>query len=87
MGWQDAPIKNAWEQAPTITPGIDPQTNAPYDPSIPTNMTLQQGRNAQPYKPTTMEKIGNAWDASALFTTDCPFLNASDEFAPVLTTV
>jgi len=66
MGWQDAPVKNAWEQAPTIKPGFDPQTNAPYDPSIPTNMTLEQGRNAPPYQPTTMERIGRAWDASKL---------------------
>ena len=66
MGWQDAPVKNAWEQAPAMTPGIDPQTNAPYDPSIPTNMTLEQGRNAPPYQPTTMERIGRAWDASKL---------------------
>ena len=66
MGWQDAPVKNAWEQAPTITPGFDPQTNAPYDPSIPTNMALQSNRTAAPYKPTIMENIGNAWDASKL---------------------
>jgi hypothetical protein len=66
MGWQDAPIANKWEQAPTVIPGIDPQTNAPYDPSIPTNMTLEQGRNAAPYEPTIMERIGSAWDASKL---------------------
>ena len=66
MGWQDAPVKNAWEQAPTIKPGIDPQTNAPYDPSIPTNMTLQSNRTAAPYNPSLMDKIGNAWDASKL---------------------
>lgn len=66
MGWQDAPIANKWEQAPTVQSGIDPQTNAPYDPSIPTNMTLASGRNAAPYKPTMMERIGNAWDASKL---------------------
>lgn len=66
MGWQDAPIANKWEQAPTVQPGIDPQTNAPYDPSIPTNMTLEQGRNALPYQPTVMERIGSAWDASKL---------------------
>ena len=66
MGWQDAPVKNAWEQAPTIKPGIDPQTNAPYDPSIPTNMTLQSNRTSAPYNPSVMEKIGNAWDASKL---------------------
>lgn len=66
MGWQDAPVKNAWEAAPAIKPGIDPQTNAPYDPSIPTNMTLASGRNAAPYKPSIMERIGNAWEASKL---------------------
>ena len=66
MGWQDAPVKNAWEAAPAVKPGIDPQTNAPYDPSIPTNMTLASGRNAAPYKPTVMERIGNAWEASKL---------------------
>ena len=66
MGWQDAPIANKWEQAPTVQPGIDPQTNAPYDPSIPTNMTLEQGRNALPYQPTVMERLGSAWDASKL---------------------
>jgi len=66
MGWQDAPVKNAWEAAPTIKPGIDPQTNAPYDPSIPTNMTLQSNRTATPYKLSLMDKIGNAWDASKL---------------------
>ena len=66
MGWQDAPVKNAWEQAPAIKPGFDPQTNAPYDPSIPTNMALQSNRTAAPYNPSIMEKIGNAWDASKL---------------------
>jgi hypothetical protein len=69
MGWQDAPIANKWEQAPVannIDIQIDPQTNAPYDPSIPTNMTLEKGRNALPYKPTKMEQLGNMWDASKL---------------------
>ena len=66
MGWQDAPVKNAWEAAPAIKPGIDPQTNAPYDPSIPTNMTLQSNRTVAPYNPSLMDKIANAWDASKL---------------------
>jgi len=66
MGWQDAPVKNAWEAAPAVKPGIDPQTNAPYDPSIPTNMTLERGRTSGPYNPTLMEKIVNAWEASKL---------------------
>lgn len=66
MGWQDAPVKNAWEAAPAIKPGIDPQTNAPYDPSIPTNMALANARASGPYKPTFTEKLGNLWEASKL---------------------
>lgn len=66
MGWQDAPVKNAWEAAPAVKPGIDPQTNAPYDPSIPTNMALANARASGPYKPTFTEKLGNLWEASKL---------------------
>jgi len=45
---------------------IDPETNMPHDPSIPTAMTLEKGRTAAPYQPTTMEKLGNVWEASKL---------------------
>lgn len=45
---------------------IDPETNMPHDPSIPTAMTLEKGRTAAPYQPTKMERLGNAWEASKL---------------------
>jgi len=45
---------------------IDPETNMPHDPSIPTAMTLEKGRTAAPYQPTTMERLGNAYEASKL---------------------
>ena len=45
---------------------IDPETNMPHDPSIPTSMTLEAGRNAKPYEPTKMEKLVNAWETSKL---------------------
>lgn len=45
---------------------IDPETNMPHDPSIPTAMTLEKNRQHLPYQPSMMEKLGNAWEASKL---------------------